>query len=83
MTTAIITWESVGNDVSYIVFSSSSGVPSAEIMQTVYTLCDLEVETDYVVSVIAINECGYVSHPSEEIIVRIDMQGTIIIHVQV
>ena len=76
LTTATITWESVGNDVSYTVNSTSAGAPFSEIMQTSYTLHDLEVETDYVVSVTATNECGIESPPSEEITVRIDRQGT-------
>ena len=37
-------------------------------------LRDLEVETDYIVSVIAVNECGDESQPSN-ITVRIDMNG--------
>ena len=37
-------------------------------------LGNLEVETDYIVSVIAINECGVESQPSN-ITVRIDMNG--------
>jgi hypothetical protein len=36
---------------------------------------NLEVETDYIVSVTATNECGDKSQPSESIIVRIDAQG--------
>ena len=83
LTTATITWESGGNDVSYTVFSTSTGAPFSGITQTSYTLCDLEVGTDYVVSVTAINECGIESPPSEEITVRIDMQGTMYIHVHV
>ena len=79
LTTATITWESSGNDVSYTVFSSSAGVPFSGITQTSYTLSDLEVETDYVVSVTANNyECSIESPPSEEITVRIDMQGIIV-----
>ena len=76
LTTATITWESGGNDVSYTVNSTSPGAPFSGIKQTSYTLCDLEVETDYVVSVTAINECGIESPPSEEITVRVDGQGT-------
>ena len=76
LTTATITWESVGNDVSYTVNSTSAGAPFFGITQTSYTLHDLEVETDYVVSVTATNECGIESPPSEEITVRIDVQGT-------
>ena len=76
LTTATITWESGGNDVSYTVFSTSPGAPFSGITQT-YTLRDLEVETDYVVSVTATNECGIESPPSEEITIRIDLQGTI------
>ena len=74
MTTATITWESVGNDISYTVNSTSSGTPFSGITQTSYTLRDLEVGTDYVVSVTAINECGIVSPSSEEITVGIDLQ---------
>ena len=74
-TTATITWKSVGNDVSYTVFSSSDEAPITGITQTLYTLHDLEVETDYVVSVTATNECSIESPPSEEITIRIDVQG--------
>ena len=75
MTTATITWEFVGNNVFYTVFSASSVLPFSKITQTSYILCDLEVETDYIVSVTATNECGTESPPSEEIIVRIDVQS--------
>ena len=75
LTTATITWESVGNDVSYTVFSTSAETLSG-IIQTSHTLHYLKVETDYVVSVTATNECGIESPPSEEITVRIDVQGT-------
>ena len=74
LTTATITWESVGNNVSYTVFSISAGAPFSGITQTSYTLRDLEVGTDYVVSVTATNECD--SPPSEEITVWIDLKGT-------
>ena len=84
LTTATITWESVGNNVSYTVNSTSAGAPFSGITQTSYTLRDLEVETDYVVSVTATNECGIESPPSEEITVRIDGQGTMYkVHVHV
>ena len=75
LTTATITWESVGNNVSYTVNSTSAGAPFSGIKQSSYTLRDLEVETDYVVSVTAtkLNECG--SPPYEEVIVRIDLKG--------
>jgi hypothetical protein len=76
LTTATITWESVGNDVSYTVNSTSAGAPFSGITQTSYTLRDLEVGTDYVVSVTATNECGIESPPSEEITVRIDLKDT-------
>ena len=75
LTTATITWESVGNNVSYTVNSTSPRAPFSGITQTSYTFGDLEVETDYVVSVTATNECGTESPPSEEITVRIDLQG--------
>ena len=77
LTTATIAWESVGYNVSYTVFSTSSATPFAGIIQTSYTLHNLDVKTDYVVSVTATNECGDESPPSEEIIVRIDTQGTV------
>ena len=77
LTTATITWESVGNNVSYTVNSTSVGAPFSGITQTSYTLRDLELGTDYVVSVTATNECD--SPPSEEITVRIDAQGTMYI----
>ena len=75
MNTATITWKSVGNNVSYTVNSTSPGAPFSGITQTSYTLRDLEVETDYVVSVTATNECGIDSPHSKEITVRIDLQG--------
>ena len=77
LTSATITWESVGNNVLYTVFSTSTGAPFSGITQTSYTLRDLEVGTDYVVSVTAtkLNECDIESPPSEEISVRIDLQG--------
>ena len=61
--------------------STSAGDPFSGITQTSFTLRDLEVETVYVVSVTAtkLNECG--SPPSEEITVRIDMQGIYNVHV--
>ena len=77
LNTATIIWESVGKNVSYTVSSSNSEAPSAGITQTSYTLHDLEVETYYVVSVTATNECGIESPPSEEITVRIDIQGIV------
>ena len=78
LTTATITWESV---ISYTVYSTSAGAPFSGITQTSYTLRDLEVETDYVVSVTATNECGIESPPSEEITVRIDAPGTVYMYV--
>ena len=55
--------------------STSAGAPFSGITQTSYILRDLEVGTDYVVSVTVtkLNECG--SPSSEEITVRIDLQG--------
>ena len=58
--------------------STSAGAPFSGITQTSYSLHDLEVETDYVVSVTATNECD--SPPSEEITVRIDLQGIYNVH---
>ena len=78
LTTATITWESV---ISYTVYSTSAGAQFSGITQTSYTLRDLEVETDYVVSVTATNECGIESPPSEEITVRIDAPGTVYMYV--
>ena len=76
LTTATIQWESGETNVSfpcmYTVFSTSAETPLSGITQTSYTLRNLKVETDYVVSVSAINECGIESPPSEKIIVRID-----------
>ena len=81
-TTATITWESGGIDVSYTVFSSSTEAPITGITQTSYTLHDLKADTDYVVSVTATNyECGIESPPSEEITIRIDIQGISYEHV--
>ena len=55
--------------------STCLGAPFSGITQTSYTLHDLEVGIDYVVSVTATNECGIESPPSEEITVRIDLKG--------
>ena len=78
LTTATITWESVGNDVSYTVNSTSPGAPFSGITRTSYTLRDLEVETNYVVSVTA-TECG--SPPYEEVTVRIDLEGIMYVYI--
>ena len=47
-----------------------------------YTLMDLQVETDYTVTVTATNECGDESPPST-ITVRIDADPTMIQHVEI
>ena len=61
--------------------STSAGAPFSRITQTSYTLRDLEVGTDYVVSVTAtkLNECG--SPPCEEVTVRIDLQDTMYVFI--
>ena len=74
-TTATITWDSVDNAVSYTVRSTSLQSPVTGIEEESYTLTDLELETDYTVSVTATNECGVESPPSVDITVRIDIQG--------
>ena len=78
LTNAIITWNSTETDVTYTVTSTSQMSPFSGILEKSYVLSDLEVETDYIVSVTATNECGDESQPSESIIVRIDAQGIII-----
>ena len=75
LTTVTITWNSAESDVIYTVTSTGLMSPFSGILQKSYILQDLEVETDYIVSVTATNECGDVSQPSEEIIVRIDVPG--------
>ena len=72
MTTAIITWNSTDTDVTYTVTSTNHMSPFSGIMQESFVLRNLEVETDYTISVTATNECGDESQPSESIIVRID-----------
>ena len=79
LTTATIVWESGGNGISYTIRGTNTGTPFSGIIQTSFILHDLEVETDYVVSVTATNECGDESPPSEEIITRIDTQGAMYI----
>ena len=74
-TTATITWDSVDNAVSYTVRSASLQSPATGIEEESYTL---ELETDYTVTVTATNECGVESPPSEDITVRIDIQGMIL-----
>ena len=49
--------------------------PFSGILQESFVLRDLEVETNYTVSVTATNKCGDESQPSENITVRIDMPG--------
>ena len=75
LTTATITWNSTETDVAYTVTSTSLMSPFSGIWQESFVLRDLEVETDYIVSVTATNECGDESQPSEEITVRIDVPG--------
>ena len=74
-TTATITWDSVDNAVSYTVRSTSH---QSGIEEESYTLTDLELETDYTVSVTATNECGVESPPSQDITVRINIQGNMV-----
>ena len=75
LTTATITWKSTETDVTYTVTSTSLMSPFSGIRQESSVLRDLEVDTDYIVSVTATNECDDESQPSEEIIVRIDVPG--------
>ena len=75
LTTATITWNSADSVVTYTVTSTGLMPPFSGILQKSYILQDLEVETDYIVSVTATNECGDESQPSECIIVRIDVPG--------
>ena len=72
-----ITWDSVDNAVSYTVRSTSHQSPVTGIEEESYTLTGLELETDYTVSVTATNECGVESPLSDDITVRIDIQGTV------
>ena len=76
-TTATITWDSVDNAVSYTVRSTSLQSPVTGIEEESYTLTGLELETDYTVSVTATNVCGEESSPSQDITVRIDIQGIV------
>ena len=62
------------NAVSYTVRSTSVQSPVTGIEDT---LTGLELETDYPVSVTFTNECGVESPPSQDITVRIDIQGRI------
>ena len=58
--------------------SASLQSPVTGIEEESYTLTGLELETDYTVSVTATNECGVESPPSQDITVRIDIQGMIL-----
>ena len=75
LTTATITWNSTQTDVTYVVNSTSLTSPMPGIRQKYFTLRNLKVETEYLVSVVAVSQCGKESLPSEEITVRIDMPG--------
>ena len=77
LTNATITWKSTDNDVTYTVTSTSLQSPFVGIQKESFVLTNLEVETDYTVSVTATNECGDESIPSESIIVRIQAKGII------
>ena len=61
-TTATITWDSVGDDVTYTLTTPNMTVNVGGNLS--YTLMDLQVETDYTVTVTATNECGDESPPS-------------------
>ena len=76
MTTATITWNmTTETNAKYTVTSTSLMFPFSGTQQESFVLQDLEVETDYIVSVTATNECSDESQPSEEITVRIDVPG--------
>ena len=75
MNTATITWNSAETDVTYTVTSTGLVSPFSGIRQESFVLRDLEVETNYTVSVTATNKCDDESQPSEGIIVRIDVPG--------
>ena len=75
LTTATITWNSTERSVTYTLTSTSLMSPFSGILEELFVLRHLEVETDYIVSVTATNECGDESQPSENITVRIDMPG--------
>ena len=80
MNTATITWNMTTETdatytVTYTVTSTSLMSRFSGIEQKSYILRNLEVETDYIVSVTATNECGDESQPSEEITVRINVPG--------
>ena len=77
-TNATITWDSVDNAVSYTVRSTSLQSPATGIVEESYTLTGLELVTDYTVTVTATNECGVESPPSQDITIRIDIQGMIL-----
>ena len=55
--------------------STSHQSPVTGIEEESYTLTGLELETDYTVTVTATNECGVESPPSQDITVRISIQG--------
>ena len=55
--------------------STSLRSRETRIEEESYTLTDLDLETDYTVSVTATNECGVQSSPSQDVTVRIDIQG--------
>ena len=80
ITTVTITWNMTTETdatytVTYTVTSTSLMTQFSGIEQKSYILNNLEVETDYTVSVTATNECGDESQPSEEITVRINVPG--------
>ena len=71
-TTATITWDSAGDNVTYTVTTPNKTVNVGGNLS--YTLMDLQVETDYTVTVTATNECG--DENSSTITVRIDADTT-------
>ena len=79
LTTITITWDCAGIDVTYTVTSTSLMSPFPGILQESFVLRHLKVETDYIVSVTATNVCGDESQPSENITVRIDDPGMLLV----
>lgn len=74
-TSALITWDiSDDSDITYTVNIESQGSQVSNIRNNSFTLTDLEIETDYAVSVFAA-KCGISSLPSDPLTVRIGVQG--------
>ena len=74
LTSATFTWQEPtdtggGGIVHFTVYTSVGSPVNNSTLS--HTLTDLEVETNYTVSVTATNECGLESAPSDDLIIRI------------